>query len=240
MVHPEYRVLEEKPLAPLTDSLTPVYPATEGVTQHLLRKITAQALQKYLPAVNELLPPALVGKYQFMSLMDALQELHRPNKGRNIEEMLSLQSPIFQRLIFEELLAFQLGLQEIRAKRERLTAYPCPINNDIIQRFKSSLTFQLTSAQQRCVGELAIDMAKASPMMRLIQGDVGSGKTVVAALAMLKAIESGYQAAIMAPTELLAQQHFQNFKSWLEPLDINVVSLSGKLKVAAKREAIKK
>ena len=228
MVHPEYRVLEQKPTTPLMDSLTPVYPATEGVTQHLLRKITAQALKKYLPSVTELLPQALVKKYQFMSLIEALQELHRPNKDRDIEEMLSLQSPIFQRLIFEELLAFQLSLREIRAKRERLKAQPFAIDNELSERFKSTLSYQLTTAQQRCVGEVSADMAKTSPMMRLIQGDVGSGKTVVAAFAILQACSAGSQVAIMAPTELLAEQLFKNIEAWFEPLGIDVGWLVGK------------
>ena len=228
MVHPEYRVLEDKPAAPLTDALTPVYPATEGVTQHLLRKITTQALNKYLPAVTELLPQALVKKYQFMSLVEALQELHRPNKERNIEDMLSMQSPVFQRLIFEELLAFQLSLQEIRAKRKRLKAQSCPINHESALQFKNTLSFELTAAQQRCVQELSDDMAKTSPMMRLIQGDVGSGKTVVAAFAILQACSAGSQVALMAPTELLAEQLFKNIKTWFAPLGIDVGWLVGK------------
>ena len=228
MVHPEYRVLEQKPKTPLTDSLTPVYPATEGVTQHLLRKITTQALEKYLPSVTELLPKSLVEKYQFMSLIEALQELHRPNKDRNIEEMLSLQSPIFQRLIFEELLAFQLGLRETRVKRERLKAISCPANNKLALRFENSLGFELTSAQQRCMQEVSVDMTKISPMMRLVQGDVGSGKTVVAAFAILQACAAGTQVALMAPTELLAEQLLKNIKNWFEPLEIEVGWLVGK------------
>lgn len=228
MVHPEYRILHDKPTNPLSDSLTPVYPATDGVSQHLLRKITDQALKKYLPLVNELLPTELIDRYQFMSLIDALHELHRPNKNRNIEEMLNLNSPIFQRLIFEELLAFQLGLREIRTKRKQLHAQPCPIDDALAMRFKKALSFQLTTAQQRCINELADDMSKISPMMRLVQGDVGSGKTIVAAFAILQAYSAGSQVALMAPTELLAEQLLKTIKAWFDPLDINVGWLVGK------------
>lgn len=228
MIHPEYRITQDKPEHPQSDRLTPVYPATDGVSQYLLRKITDQALARYLPAAAELLPAELVQEYEFMPLAEALQELHRPSRDRDLEQMLTLESPIFQRVIFEELLAFQLGLRKIRNERQQLTA--TPLNNDtgLTKRFLANLGFALTGAQQRCVDEIFADLACAQPMLRLLQGDVGSGKTAVAALAMLRAVEGGHQVALMAPTELLAEQLFKSIYHWFTDLSIEVGWLAGK------------
>jgi len=230
MIHPEYRIVTEKPETPQADRLTPVYPATEGVSQHLLRKLVDQALEKYLQKVPELLPQAIVEKYEFCSLTTALNELHRPAKGQNMESMLEVESPYFKRLIFEELLAFNLGMQKVRAERKKQKAIPFnDTEQDLRTPFLNSLTFELTDAQKRTVDELRVDLQKQQPMMRLVQGDVGSGKTVVAAIAALQAIEAGIQVAVMAPTELLAEQLHRNFVEWFKPLGVDVGWLAGKL-----------
>lgn len=237
MIHPEYRIVTSKPTKPKNDRLTPVYPSTEGVSQYLLRKITDQALTQYLPKVQELLPSELIERYQFCSLQEALQALHRPSAGQDLAMMLKMNSPEFQRLIFEELLTFQLGMQSVRSERgkEKAKALVSDQANDYIKQFTSKLSFSLTNAQQRASTDIIADLKKTQPMMRLVQGDVGSGKTVVAALAMLQAVASGVQVAVMAPTELLAEQLFRNLSNWLIKLDIEVAWLAGKVSTAKRR-----
>ena len=247
MIHPEYRVLTEKPQAPLDDALTPVYPSTEGVSQHLLRKLTDQALKKYLPAVTELLPVTVQQEFNFISLQKALQQLHRPGPELDSQSMLETESPIFQRLIFEELLAFHLGLKKIRAKRQQLRAKPClmptegtsdQLKTGFVEQFQQNLGFNLTDAQHRCVTEIQNDLRQAQPMMRLLQGDVGSGKTVVAALAILQAYQAGQQVALMAPTELLAEQLYRTLEKWFTPLRIPVGWLAGKLTATQRKPVL--
>jgi len=239
MVHPEYRIVTDKPETPQTDRLTPVYPATEGVSQHLLRKLVDQALKKYMQQVADLLPEQLLDKYQFCSLVTALHELHQPSKGQDIQSMLEADSPYFKRLIFEELLAFNLAMQKVRAERRLQKAIALSgNNNNLISAFLKSLPFELTNAQERTADELVKDLQKQQPMMRLVQGDVGSGKTVVAAIAALQAIDSGVQVAVMAPTELLAEQLLRNFTAWFEPLGIEVGWLAGKLTEAKRRPVL--
>lgn len=237
MIHPEYRVVTDKPEKPKNDRLTPVYPSTDGVSQHLLRKITDQALNKYLPKVQELLPKELIERYQFCSLEEALQALHRPIAGVDLDAMLETDSPPFQRLICEELLSFHLGMQRVRIERqkERSLSLLSKTSEQLIQQFIQNLGFELTNAQKKVAAEIIEDLKLSQPMMRLVQGDVGSGKTVVAAIAVLQAVSAGKQVAIMAPTELLAEQLLRHMSSWLSKMDISVGWLAGKVTVAKRR-----
>ncbi len=238
MIHPEYRVLPERPERPLSDTLTPVYPSTDGVSQFLLRKITTEAIARYLPQVPELLPDKCIAEFGFMSLLEALRELHRPSVDRDLQQMLTLESPLFQRLIFEELLAFHLALRKIRAERQQLSATALNDSSNLKEKFGQSLGFDLTGAQQRCVAQISSDLARGEPMLRLLQGDVGSGKTVVAAMAILQAVAEGKQVALMAPTELLAEQLFKTISSWFDVLQIAVGWLAGKTAAKQKKSVL--
>lgn len=243
MAHPEYQIIKnnEEPL--LDENLSPVYPTTEGVHQLTLRNIMSQVIDKLKN--NELILPSLIPselleKYNWPAIKDALLYIHNPPVNARLEEISDGEHPAQQSLIVEELLAHHLSLRQLRVAMQNEKAPALSKQTELTEKFLSALPFELTAAQQKVLKDINFDLEKLSPMQRLVQGDVGSGKTVVAALAILKAIESGYQAAIMAPTELLAEQHFQNFKNWFEPLGLNVVWLSGKLKVAVKREALEK
>ena len=239
MIHPEYRILRESQGAAMSDSLTPIYPATEGVQQGRLRNLTDQALramQDERPA--ELLPASLTEKLGMPSLADAIRYLHRPPPDADIGRMLAGKHPCQQRLAFEELLAHYLSLRSLRVLAETDDAFALVDGSEQVRGFIDDLPFRLTGAQQRVVDEILGDLAQPHPMMRLIQGDVGSGKTVVAAIACLKAIACGVQAAIMAPTEILAEQHWRNFSDWFRPLGIDPAWLSGSQKAAARRAAL--
>lgn len=246
MAHPEYQFIKESEDVILNENLSPIYPTTEGVHQLTLRNVMSQVIERL--KIDELqlpnlIPENLLEKIKRPGLKEALLYIHNPPIDAELEVLSEGNHFSQQSLIVEELLAHYLSMRQLRVAMHKEKA-PVLKNarneNGFIKPFLGALPFKLTGAQQRVVEDINFDLNKTNPMQRLVQGDVGSGKTVVAALAMLKTIESGYQAAIMAPTELLAEQHFQNFKNWLEPLGINVVWLSGKLKVAAKREAIKK
>jgi ATP-dependent DNA helicase RecG len=231
MVHPEYRLLRPGASAETTDSLTPVYPATEGVQQGRLRNLTAQALDvlaKQPPA--ELLPDAVRRRMQMPTLSEAIVYLHRPPPDADVAALKGGQHPCQKRLAFEELLAHYLSLRAVRANANRYPAPRLEADTALVDAFLESLPFTLTGAQQRVVADVRRDVASGQPMMRLVQGDVGSGKTVVAAIACLSAVASGLQAAIMAPTELLAEQHLAAFTHWFEPLGITPVWLSGSQK----------
>ncbi len=239
MIHPEYRLLRDDQSTAMSDSLTPIYPATEGVQQGRLRNLTDQALRlmQASPPV-ELLPDAVTARLGMPSLAGAIRYLHRPPPDANVEDMLSGRHPCQQRLAFEELLAHYLSLRSVRALAETESATPLAAGQAEVSGFIDDLPFELTGAQQRVVDEILADVARPHPMMRLIQGDVGSGKTVVAAIACLKAIACGVQAAIMAPTEILAEQHWRNFSTWFRPLGIEPAWLSGSQKAAARRESL--
>jgi ATP-dependent DNA helicase RecG len=239
MIHPEYRILRDEQGAAISDSLTPVYPATEGVQQGRLRNLTDQALRAMDedPPV-ELLPESITQKLGMPSLAEAIRYLHRPPADADIEQIQAGKHPCQQRLAFEELLAHYLSLRSLRALAETDDAIELVEGNEQVSGFIADLPYTLTGAQQRVVDEILGDLSQPHPMMRLIQGDVGSGKTVVAAIACLKAISCGVQAAIMAPTEILAEQHWRNFSDWFRPLGIEPAWLSGSQKVAARREAL--
>ena len=239
MIHPEYRITQEGQDAATTDSLTPIYPATEGVQQGRLRSLTDQALRLMQAAPpEELLPRAITEKLGMPSLADAINYLHRPPPNADVQQMLSGTHPCQQRLAFEELLAHYLSLQNLRALTAAEDAIALTDGNEDVSGFVSELPFKLTGAQDRVVSDILSDLAEPHPMMRLIQGDVGSGKTVVAAMACLKAITCGVQAAIMAPTEILAEQHLRSFSDWFRPLGITPVWLSGSQRAALRRESL--
>ena len=239
MIHPEYRILREAQGTAMSDSLTPIYPATEGVQQGRLRNLTEQALramQKQPPA--ELLPPEITRKLGMPSLADAIRYLHRPPPDADVEQLVAGKHPCQQRLAFEELLAHYLSLRNLRALADNERAVALTAGQDRVAAFVEQLPFELTGAQTRVVDEILADLAKPHPMMRLVQGDVGSGKTVVAAIACLKAIACDVQVAIMAPTEILAEQHWRNFSSWFRPLGIEPAWLSGSQRAAARRASL--
>jgi ATP-dependent DNA helicase RecG len=233
MIHPEYRLQHPGDTVVAEDHLTPVYPSTEGVHQLTLRAITEQALQ-YLdapagtPRLVDWLPAELVRVWKLTSLPAALRYVHRPPPGASLELLAQGNHPAQQRLAYEELLAHHLSLGRVRQRMLKLEAPVFNRAQPLLERFIASLPFALTAAQLRVIEELREDLARGHPMARLVQGDVGSGKTVVAACATLIAVQAGYQVALMAPTELLAEQHYRSFRSWLEPLDITVVWHAGK------------
>ncbi len=239
MIHPEYRLLREEQNAATSDSLTPIYPATEGVQQGRLRSLTDQALQQMRDTPPpELLPATIMQKLGMPSLADAIDYLHRPPPDADIERLLAGTHPCQRRLAFEELLAQYLSLRNLRLLAASEDALALSGGNEDVSAFVAELPFTLTGAQQRVVGEILADLAQPHPMMRLIQGDVGSGKTVVAAIACIKAIACGVQAAIMAPTEILAEQHWRSFSDWFRPLGIEPAWLSGSQRAAARRESL--
>ena len=239
MIHPEYRILKQNQDAATDECLTAIYPATEGVQQGRLRNLTDQALRLMRDdPPSELLPKGVREKLDLPVLVDAIVYLHRPPPDADVERMIEGTHPCQQRLAFEELLAHYLSLRNLRALAQTERAQSLTDGAATVDKFISDLPFTLTAAQQRVVDEILHDLAEPHPMMRLIQGDVGSGKTVVAAIACLKAISCGVQAAIMAPTELLAEQHWRSFGDWFRPLGIEPAWLSGSQRAAARRESL--
>ena len=239
MIHPEYRVLRQDQGAAINETLTPIYPATEGVQQGRLRNLTDQALARMAKSPPpELLPPEIIAKLELPTLAEAIRYLHRPPPDAAISELMTGRHPCQQRLAFEELLAHYLSLRNLRALAESERAIPLRDDDGVVRRFITELPFELTGAQERVVVEILDDLGAGHPMMRLIQGDVGSGKTVVAAIACLRAIACGVQTAIMAPTELLAEQHWRSFSEWFQPLGIEPAWLSGSQRGAARRESL--
>ncbi len=235
--HPEYRVLNDDNPEPIEDTLTPIYPATEGLTQARLRGLSLQALSflDNREALQEWLPEAVRQPFNLWNLTDAVRFLHQPPPNADVYQIMEGCHPAQQRLAFEELLAHHLSLQQIRQRVRRQQGLPLHGTGKLVDKFLANLPFTLTGAQQRVAEEIRNDLASDAPMLRLVQGDVGSGKTVVAALAALLAVESSSQAALMAPTEILAEQHYNNFHNWLKPLGITVAWLTGKTK-GKKRE----
>ena len=231
MTHPEYRLLDEGAGAPATDHLTAVYPAAAGLGQASLRRLIDQALDRLdrNPRVTELLPGGVEARHRLVPLGQALRAVHRPPPGTDLDAALDPEHPGRRRLAFEELLAHHLSLRMLRRRIDRRRAAALDRGDGLARGFIGSLPFELTAAQRRAAREIRADLARNRPMHRLLQGDVGAGKTVVAALAALVAVASGRQAAFMAPTELLAEQHYANFRGWLEPLGIRVDWLSGRL-----------
>ena len=230
MIHPEYRITPEPPPPESDDTLTPVYPTTQGLTQYQLRRRVDQTLTRHLP-MPELLPDALVP--DLPTFNEAIRQLHRPKT--NELPVLPLAE---RRLALEELLAQHLTLSRLRAAREAQQAPQCPPGPSW-DRLQASLPFSATAAQTRVIGELSDALARPVPMLRLVHGDVGCGKTLVAAAAALQVIDQGWQVALMAPTELLAEQHQRVFNNWFSPLGFPPVCLTGSRTAAGRREAMK-
>jgi ATP-dependent DNA helicase RecG len=229
MVHPEYRLLTTD-YAQLEEHLTPIYPATEGVQQGRLRNLINQVLDRQQP-IADYMPAGLVETHGLPTIIAAITYLHRPPPDAQLAELAAGTHPAQQRLAMEEILAHHLSLRQIRLRAERLTALAMPaVNNGPAAQFIKDLPFKLTGDQHKALQVIQGDLAKPHPMMRLLQGDVGCGKTVVAAAAALHAVSAGAQAALMAPTELLAEQHRDNLQAWFKPLGINLAWLSGALK----------
>ncbi len=235
MVHPEYDVLAENSAPHAEAALTPFYPATEGVHQLSVRKLVAQALDRHLARLPEWLPEELLLELKLPTLREALLYVHRPPPHADVAELELHRHPAQRRLVFEELLAHHLSLKHLRAHQQRQKAPPLDGTGKLAQPLLESLPFAFTGAQTRVLAEIRADLKRGHPMQRLVQGDVGSGKTIVAATAALASVEAGWQVAVMAPTELLAEQHWRNFSHWLAPLGLEVAWLSGKLSAAKRR-----
>ncbi len=241
MVHPEYRLIDPDVDDPQEETLTPVYPTTEGLRQQTLRKLIDQLLNdpaQLTSCLPELLPAELSAQRQMPTLHEAILYVHRPPADASLRQLEEGVHPAQQRLAFEELLAHQLSLRQLRERQDQHAAPPLRATHTLRRPFLDNLGFQLTSAQQRVLNEISHDLARPQPMQRLVQGDVGCGKTVIAALAALQALEAGFQIAIMAPTELLAEQHRHNFSQWLEPLGMTPYWLSGKRKGKAREQTL--
>lgn len=238
MVHPEYKALaQDQPLTAVEETLTPVYSTTDGLRQISLRNLTEQALIRLQRGQVEELLPAEISHQQY-ALAEALALIHRPPPDTSVVLMEQGKHPAQLRLIKEELLAHNLSMLKLRASSDHHPAVSLAIDEQLEQKFLASLPFSPTGAQARVTAEIRTDLLKHMPMMRLVQGDVGSGKTLVAGLAALTAIGQGYQVALMAPTEILAEQHAINFQNWFEPLNISVGWLVGKTKAKARRQAL--
>ena len=239
IIHPQYKVKASREDNALADAsqerYTPIYPTTYGLTQNVIRKLIQSALlllKRNPPA--EILPPQLAS--HFLPALDSLNIIHNPPIDTDINQLVTGEHCAIKRFIFEELLAYHLSMLLLKVDNQKQQAYAMHTSQKFIKPFLASLPFSPTNAQQRVVGDIYKDMAKPIPMMRLIQGDVGSGKTLVAALAALNAIENNQQVVLMAPTEILAEQHYNNFKQWFEPLGITVDWLSGRLTAKNKKQ----
>ena len=234
--HPEYVVGDREPQ--LEEALTPVYPVTEGMGQSTMRNLTQQALTYLTQNPPEDLLTGLPGDSP--SITDSIKFLHRPSPDANTAAIVAGEHPTQLRLALEELVAHQLSLLSRRARTHEKTAASVNSEGKLAGAITSQLPFTLTGAQQRVCGEILADLRKATPMLRLLQGDVGSGKTLVAALTAAHMVESKHQVALMAPTELLSEQHFAGFQKWFEPLGINVLWLTGQVKGKARKAALER
>jgi len=231
IAHPEYRHIDPDNSPAIEKQLTAIYPLTDGLQQRTLQKLTSQALDVLSSHENklvELLPDELLTTFDLPDLVHALSYVHRPPPEANLQLLRERQHPTQQRLSFEELLSQHLSLQRVRQKTQALQATPMKHQGQLRNKFMKQLDFTLTPAQEKVLGEIEQDLQKDMPMLRLLQGDVGSGKTVVSAVAALRVLESDCQVALMAPTELLAEQHFQTFSQWFKNLDIKILLITGK------------
>ncbi|MET0282417.1 MAG: ATP-dependent DNA helicase RecG [Steroidobacteraceae bacterium] len=238
MVHPEYRAVSAA-APPLDDRLTPVYPLTEGQTQGRVRLAVDKALA-HLAAnpAQDLLPAGIITQLHLPPLRDALEFMHHPPVGTSLESLTAGRHPAQRRLAFEELLAHQLSLAQLKQRTQLAPGQALPDTSGTAARFVQSLPYALTGAQQRVLAEVEHDLQRDTPMMRLVQGDVGCGKTVVAAASAARAVGSGRQAAMMAPTELLAEQHWRSLDAWFRPLGVTVALLSGSQPARTRRSAL--
>lgn len=239
LVHPQYECIDYSHLAPLLEEhLTPIYPSNSQLNQSIFHDLIDQLFEKY--KIIDYIPATLQRRFNLLPLAEALHLLHHPPPNISIKTLQTGMHPAHRRLAFEELLAHHLSLYTLRAQAYHRTAPKLENAGQLVPTLLAQLPFQLTKAQQRVYAEIATDLRSIHPMQRLVQGDVGSGKTVVAALAALQTIESGYQVAVMAPTELLSEQHKQTFSQWLEPLQIELTWLTGSLTKKKRQQALEK
>ncbi|MDP1549188.1 MAG: ATP-dependent DNA helicase RecG [Nitrosomonas sp.] len=238
MVHPKCRIIRES--ESLAESMTPIYPTTAGLTQKILSRLIGQVLQdaQLTQALTETLTEEIIQKYRLAGLQESVMCLHNPPPDVSVEALQARTHPAWRRIKFDELLAQQLSMRLHYRQRRSHAAPALAQKNKLAKLLLKQLAFELTAAQIKVFEEISRDLAATHPMQRLLQGDVGSGKTIVAALAALQAIESGFQAALMAPTEILAEQHFQKLSAWFDPLGIQVVWLSGSQKKKQKQAAL--
>jgi ATP-dependent DNA helicase RecG len=241
MVHPSYQRLSHDEETPVADRLTPIYPTTEGMGQNTWINLTDQAIKNMRNGslvLEELLPESMMRNLNLPSLADAIDFIHRPPPGADVDALINRNHVTQHRLAMEELLAHNVSVQRMHREQRKLSAIPMTIEDENEREFLSGLKFKLTGAQIRVVREIHHDLAQRHPMLRLVHGDVGSGKTVVAALAALRVMGNDHQVAIVAPTELLAEQHLRVFTLWLSPLGIEPVWLSSKVTGKARQKAL--
>ncbi len=235
MVHPRYRIVDAG--EPLERALTPIYPTTASLPQRELRRLVLAALNEFPP--EETLPAPLLKKHGLTGIAEAIGALHRPAPGADTAALLERTSPHWRRVKFDELLAQQLSLKMAYRARRARAAIALPSDGPLLKRFLGKLPFRLTRAQRRAMADILRDLAEPHPMQRLLQGDVGSGKTIIAAIACLAAIDAGCQAAVMAPTEILAEQNLRKFSEWLGPLGVRTAWLHGGLAAAERKQVAK-
>ncbi|MFO2461011.1 ATP-dependent DNA helicase RecG [Legionella pneumophila serogroup 1] len=240
MIHPEYQLIDQESDFHVEETLTPIYPSTQGLTQTRLRQLVKIALEQSEHELHQLewMSEKQLQENNFYDLGEAIKLLHNPPPDISLSNLEAGEHPALKRLIFDELLAQQLSMQFARQSRSKLQAPAIFFDNAIHKRFIESLPFSLTNAQQRVFKEISVDLTQSKPMLRLLQGDVGAGKTIIAALAALQAISQGFQVAFMAPTDLLSEQHTNSLSKWLEPIGINVLRLSGKMKTTERKNAL--
>ena len=234
MAHPRYRLVSAG--EPLPEALTPVYPTTAGLSQAALRECVLRALDE--SELEDSVPAALLKKYGLPGFAESVRLLHRPPPGVDIPPLVERTHAAWQRMKFDELLAQQLSMRFAYVKRRGRRAPVLPGEGRLVRAFLERLPFRLTGAQRRAIREVLADLSEPHPMQRLVQGDVGSGKTVVAAAACLAAVDAGWQAAVMAPTEILSEQHWNKFQQWLAPLGVRLAWLHGGLRRAEKKAVL--
>ncbi|MBM3384903.1 MAG: ATP-dependent DNA helicase RecG [Betaproteobacteria bacterium] len=234
MIHPRYRLVPEG--EPLASALTPVYPSTAGLAQPLLRRLVLEALAG--AELAETLPQSLLRRHSLQGIAESVRLLHQPPPQADAAALAQRTHPAWRRVKFDELLAQQLSMRMAYHARRGRDAPALPANGALLKRLLAKLPFRLTRAQRRVMAEILRDLAQPHPMQRLLQGDVGSGKTIVAAIACLAAVDAGLQAAVMAPTEILAEQHYRKFTGWLAPLGVRIAWLHGGLTRAQKKTAL--
>lgn len=242
MIHPEYQLLNDENTLSVEETFTPIYPSTEGLSQNRLRLLVKAALLSCQSALTALewMTGKELGEHSLLSIAEALTLLHNPPPDTILSHFETGEHPALKRMVFDELLAQRLSMQFAKAHRHRLTAPSLPPCPEFLAHFLAHLPFSLTSAQRRVNDEIALDLTSDKPMLRLVQGDVGCGKTTVAAIAALQAIAAGFQVALMAPTELLSEQHAQTLQTSLKPLGIHVGRLSGKMRTKERRDVLQK
>lgn len=240
MVHPDYQIITSATQDLVDETLTPIYTSTQGLSQSRLRHIIQQALTHCLPTLTTLewMTPEQLRTHHMPPLHIALQQLHAPTPDTPLPLLLQGTHPAIKRVAFDELLAGHIGMQLARQKRQQLSAVAYPCAEEMINTFLAHLPFTLTQAQQQIFQDICHDLAQTQPMLRLVQGDVGCGKTVVSALAALQVIAQGGQVALMVPTDLLSEQHAQTFTQWFTPLGFTVHRLSGQLTAKTRKQTL--